>query len=138
MEGELLRWNWVERGPSRVAESWVMGAEGTLSSGIEGRPSSGTEEKSFDCGEGYGLLRDVEGGLLIGAETWGSLVIGGYGGRFCCKPNTTGLMSHVVLMRQSMMVGIVVTFPPNENPPPGIQTVGLFVKSPASCGAFCS
>ena len=68
-----------------------MDAEGTLSSGIEGRSSSGTEEKSFDCAEGYGLLRDVEGGLLICAEAWGGLVIGGYSDRFCCKPNTTDL-----------------------------------------------
>ena len=96
----------------------MIGAQGTLSSGIEGRSPSGTEEKSFDCAEGYGSLRDVEGGLLICTEAWGGLVIGGYCDHFWCKPNTMGLMSHVALMRQSMMVGIVVTFPPNENPLP--------------------
>ena len=134
MKGQFLRWTRALKGHRK----WVMGAEGTLSSGIERRSPSVTEEKSFDSAEGYSLLRDVEGGLLSGAKTWGSLVIGGYSDHFCCKPNTMGLMSHVVLMRQSMMVGMAVPFPPNENPPPGIQTVGLFVKSPASCSAFCS
>jgi hypothetical protein len=60
----------VERGPSRVAENGVMGAEGMLYSGIE-EVTHGTEEKSFNCAEGYrecSLLRDVEGGLLIAAE----------------------------------------------------------------------
>ena len=86
-----------------------MDREGTLSSGIEGRLTSGTEEKSFDCVGGYGLLREMEGGLLIYAEACGSLVIGGYSDCFCCKRNATGLMSHVVLMRQSMISSYIST-----------------------------
>ena len=92
-------------------------AEGMLSSGIERRLPSGIEEKSSDCARGDGLLRDVEGGLSIGAEAWGSLVIGGYSDCFCCKPNTTGLMSHVVLMRQTGMVGINSYIPPKWETP---------------------
>ena len=75
MEGELLRRNWVERGPSRIAERGVMGAEVALSSGIEGRLPSGTKEKSFNCVEGCGecsLLRDVEGGLLLARKPEGT------------------------------------------------------------------
>lgn len=34
-----------------------------------------------------------------------------YGDCFCCKPNTTGLRSHVVLMCQSGMVGICSYIP---------------------------
>lgn len=49
---------------------WID-AEGMLSCGIKGRFPSVTKEKSHNCAEGCGecsLLKDVEGGLLIGAE----------------------------------------------------------------------
>ena len=65
----------------KVAESGVMGAEGTLwmdtegalSSGIEGMLPSGTEDLIMRR-----VVQNAEGrgGSLIGAEAWGSLVIG--------------------------------------------------------------
>lgn len=97
----------------------------------EGRSPSETEKMSFGCTEGYGLLRDVKevvdrrGSLgQLGNRRLSLLQTEHDGSYEPCRlnaPDDDGWHQH--RMRTS--------------PPSGIRTVGLFVKSPASCDAFC-